>query len=58
MFHGKFKGSEMRHSRFVAIARPHPAEGIGRALQVAYRNGQDLPAEMCGYLERLRLVPL
>lgn len=48
----------MRHSRFVAIARPHPAEGIGRALQVAYRNGQDLPAEMCGYLERLRLVPL
>lgn len=47
----------MLYSRFVAVERPHPAEGVGRALQVAYRNGQDLPVELNGCLERLRRVP-
>jgi hypothetical protein len=39
--------------RFITIARPSKAEGVGRALQAAYRDGYDLPAEMRAYLDRL-----
>lgn len=43
----------MQHERFIAVARPHPAEGIGQALQVAYRDELDLPSEFRSCLERL-----
>ncbi len=43
----------MHDHRFVAVARPHPAEGIGRALLAAFSNRQELPVEWNGYVARL-----
>lgn len=43
----------MQNHCFVAVAKPHGAEGIGRALQVIYRDGRELPSDMRNYLERL-----
>jgi hypothetical protein len=53
MFHHDDKDREMQNSSFVAVARPHPAEGVGRALQIAYRDGCELPGELRKYIERL-----
>jgi hypothetical protein len=39
--------------RFVAVARPAESDGIGRALQVAFRDGFDLPAEFQESLKKL-----
>ena len=46
----------MQDNRFIAVPRPDPAEGVGRALQVAYREGPDLPSELRSYLEVLDRV--
>jgi hypothetical protein len=46
----------MQNSRFIAVARPSRAEGVGRALQIAFRDGQDLPFEMRSCLDRLGRV--
>ncbi|HEU4968226.1 hypothetical protein [Sphingomonas sp.] len=43
----------MSGGRFIAVSRPSPAEGVGRALQVAFRDGFDLPADMRACLDRL-----
>ena len=53
MFNHDHEGSEMQDNRFIAVARPHPAEGIGRALQVAYRDGLELPSEFRSCLDQL-----
>lgn len=39
--------------RFIAIATPCKAEGVGRALQLAFNNGIELPADMLDCLARL-----
>ena len=39
--------------RFIAVGRPSRSEGIGRALQVAFRDGLELPADMRACLEKL-----
>jgi hypothetical protein len=44
--------------RFVAVSKPSRAEGVGRALQVAFRDGFELPAEMRGCLDRLESIKL
>ncbi|WP_157033010.1 hypothetical protein [Sphingomonas changbaiensis] len=48
----------MMDGRFIAVSKPNRAEGIGRALQVAFRDGFELPAEMRGYLDKLDHVAL
>jgi hypothetical protein len=56
MFREGLREREMQDSRFIAVQRPGRAEGIGRALQIAYRNAQDLPGELCSYIQRLDRV--
>jgi hypothetical protein len=53
--HSKHSVSE---DRFVAVSKPSRAEGVGRALQVAFRDGFELPAEMRGCLDRLESIKL
>ena len=53
---GKDKEDAMSNGNFVAVPAPTRAEGIGRALQVAFRDGFDLPAEMRACLDRLDRV--
>ena len=36
----------MPEERFIAVARPSRAEGVGRALQIAFRDGHQLPVEL------------
>jgi hypothetical protein len=43
----------MPGGRFVAVSTPSPAEGVGRALQIAFRDGFELPAEMRDFLDKL-----
>lgn len=43
----------MNEDRFVAVARPADSDGIGRALQVAFRDGYELPPEFQDCLNRL-----
>lgn len=43
----------MTTGRFIAIAKPSPAEGVGRALQIAFRDGFELPADLRSYIDRL-----
>ncbi len=43
----------MTEGHFIAVPRPSRAEGIGRALQAAFRDGFQLPADLQNYLERL-----
>jgi hypothetical protein len=45
-------------SHFVAVSKPSRAEGVGRALQVAFRDGFELPADMRPYLDRLDSIKL
>jgi hypothetical protein len=53
MFNRGHKERTMSGGRFVAVSTPSPAEGVGRALQVAFRDGFELPADMRACLERL-----
>ena len=46
----------MNEDRFVAVARPAESDGIGRALQVAFRDGFELPAEFQDCLRKLDRV--
>lgn len=41
------------HGRFIAVAGPCRSDGIGRALQVAFRDGIDLPADIQACLAKL-----
>lgn len=43
----------MPDDRFIAVGRPSRHDGIGRALQIAYREGCRLPAHFQAYLEKL-----
>lgn len=44
---------EVPKSRFEEVARPDESEGVGRALQVAFRDGYELPAEFTDALKQL-----
>lgn len=46
----------MPENRFTAVAAPHRAEGVGRALQQAFRDGPELPADLRLSLDRLQAV--
>jgi hypothetical protein len=50
------KDRKMNEDRFIAVARPAESDGIGRALQVAFRDGYDLPSEFQDCLKRLDRV--
>ena len=47
---------DLAEGQFVAVARPSRTEGVGRALQAAFRNRMHLSAELESYLERLECV--
>lgn len=53
MFSRGIEERSAAQGRFIAVGKPSRAEGIGRALQVAYRDGFELPAEMRACLARL-----
>jgi len=36
----------MPEDRFIAVERPSRVEGVGRALQIAFRDGYQLPADL------------
>lgn len=42
--------------RFISVEKPSPAEGIGRALQFAFRDNRAMPLEICDYIDRLDLI--
>lgn len=46
----------MLEGRFITILTPSKAEGVGRALQLAFGNGFDLPADFRACLDRLDRV--
>ena len=46
----------MSEDRFVAVARPAESDGIGRALQMAFRDGFELPPEFQDALKKLDRV--
>jgi len=48
----------MAEGRFIAVSKPSRAEGVGRALQIAFRDGFELPADMRGSLDRLDSIKL
>ncbi|MFD1612526.1 hypothetical protein ACFSCW_12015 [Sphingomonas tabacisoli] len=48
----------MTESRFIAVSTPSRTEGVGRALQVAFRDGFELPAEMRAALDKLEAISL
>jgi hypothetical protein len=50
---GNTKERIVSQNRFIAITKPCPAEGVGRALQVAFRDGFELPADMLACLAKL-----
>ena len=47
---------DVPEGRFIAVTRPTRAEGVGRALKAAFRDGFQLPADMQNYLDRLNSV--
>lgn len=49
-------GQSAPQDRFVAVEKPSEAEGVGRALQAAFRDGVELPTEMRECLNRLNRV--
>lgn len=55
---GRDKEGVMSTGNFVAVPVPSRAEGIGRALQVAFRDGFDLPADLRACLDRLESIKL
>jgi hypothetical protein len=58
MFNRGPKERMMTGDRFIAVSRPSPAEGVGRALQVAFRDGFELPADMRACLDRLDRITI
>jgi hypothetical protein len=53
MLNRRYNERDMTEDRFVAVSRPSRAEGVGRALQVAFRDGFELPADMRSALDKL-----
>ena len=53
MFNRGHSERSLTEGRFIAVSRPSRSEGVGRAMQVAFRDGFELPADMRGYLNRL-----
>ncbi|NNM76951.1 hypothetical protein HJG53_08565 [Sphingomonas sp. ID1715] len=49
---------EMMEGNFVAVSRPSRAEGVGQALQSAFRDGVQLPSEMQRCLQQLDRIKL
>ena len=43
---------------FIAISKPSQGEGVGQALQAAFRDSFDLPADMRGYLDQLDRIAI
>jgi hypothetical protein len=43
----------MPPGQFIAVEKPSRTEGVGRALQIAFRDGFELPDDMRGFLDRL-----
>lgn len=43
----------MPEDRFIAVASPSRAEGVGRALQIAFRDGYQLPADLQACVSKL-----
>lgn len=39
--------------RFVAVGKPSGSEGVGRALQIAFRDGFELPPELRACIDKL-----
>jgi hypothetical protein len=55
------RGSDQRtmsEGRFIAVSMPSRSEGVGRALQVAFRDGYELPADMRAMLDKLDRIRL
>ena len=48
----------MPQDRFIAVETPSTAEGIGRALQAAFRDGFELPPDLRASLEKLESIRL
>lgn len=55
---GSSEERNMPHDRFIAVEKPSKAEGIGRALQIAFRDGFELPVEMRTCLDLLNRITL
>lgn len=53
MFNRGYSERPMNEGRFIAVSKPSKAEGVGRALQVAFRDGFELPADMRALLDKL-----
>lgn len=58
MFNRGSSDQPMTEGRFIAVSKPSRAEGVGRALQVAFRDGFELPADMRSCLDRLDRITL
>ena len=58
MWNGGTNEERCARNRFVAVTQPSRAEGVGRALQVAFRDGFELPPEMLACLEKLDRIGL
>ncbi|HEV2568530.1 hypothetical protein [Sphingomonas sp.] len=44
---------EMQEGQFIAVSLPSRSEGVGRALQAAFRDGLPLPADMQRCIQQL-----
>jgi len=42
--------------RFIAVSRPAETDGVARALQVAFRDGYELPTEFQQCLQELSRI--
>jgi hypothetical protein len=51
-----YREQDMPEGHFFTVLRPSRAEGVGRALQAAFRDGFQLPADMQHSLDRLDRV--
>jgi hypothetical protein len=43
-------------SRFIAVSKPSKSQGVGRALQIAFRDGVDLPSDIRDCLDKLNRI--
>jgi hypothetical protein len=58
MFNRGSNGRIMSQGQFTAVSTPSKAEGVGRALQSAFRDGYELPTDMLACLDRLNRIPV
>lgn len=58
MFNRGSNERSMSEGRFIAVSMPSKAEGVGRALQVAFRDGFELPPDMRAMIEKLDRISL